>query len=387
MRYQVKKVGPNQGKWFYTCQKDQVSQCSFFLFEDRAEAREKEAIFSNQETNESTSRDKIIRAETPQSEYASTIAGTGPLFSPTSTAFPTPVPRRRIFHGTPRSQDEVAWSSGVGGGYDSDEFSDATADGARGVGIGHREAATTPTSKRKRLAGEDGDAGPGAGNLRGRVETIEFDNFDDDEVMQLVEMADPSQQLSQSQESQRSQFSDPPSTPSGRGMRAGLVGLRTPTSRNIFQVASEPGPKRFKTAQGAAPLTPTPARTRNAFSLPQGDRYENDPKLTTEVRGLFKGERIPETVWRDVRKALNLHVDKGRGVERARDMLREKVKFQDQTIAELEKENAELRSRAVELENEREKLKNGGEKLNRAASHFQTLFKDGADKTDGANVL
>jgi predicted RNase H-like nuclease (RuvC/YqgF family) len=85
------------------------------------------------------------------------------------------------------------------------------------------------------------------------------------------------------------------------------------------------------------------------------------------VRGLFKGEPIPETVWRDVRKALNLHVDKGRGVERARDMLREKVKFQDQTIAELEKKNAELQSRVVELENEREMLK-------RAASDFQALF-------------
>lgn len=320
-------------------------------------ARQKEALFARKpaagtgtgETTPSRSS-RTLRAETPQSEYASTIGGNETaLFSPTSSRFPTP--RRRIFRGIPRSPDEVAWG---GGGWDSDEGSDGMAE-------------ATPTSKRKRGRGDDEGAGSGANNARGRHETLEVEDFDADEVMQLVEIADRDQQLQLSQQSQRSQFSDP-TTPSGKGMRANFAGLPTPESRNRQLVASEPGPKRFKTAQGAPALTPTPARTRNALSQSQ-ESCEDDAEITVAVMGLLRGETIMMPVRRAIRDTLNLHALKARGVERGRDLLREALKARDQKIAELQ-------SRVVKLENERLAKR---ERLKQATSDLQALFQDGAD--------
>ncbi|KAH8820337.1 hypothetical protein F5884DRAFT_849600 [Xylogone sp. PMI_703] len=41
-RFQVRKEGPNKGRWFYTCQKPKGDGCDFFLWEDKAKGRERE---------------------------------------------------------------------------------------------------------------------------------------------------------------------------------------------------------------------------------------------------------------------------------------------------------------------------------------------------------
>ncbi|KAG9233317.1 hypothetical protein BJ875DRAFT_485254 [Amylocarpus encephaloides] len=43
----TKKDGPNAGKWFYTCQEPEEKSCGFFLWEDAAVRREKQAILNN----------------------------------------------------------------------------------------------------------------------------------------------------------------------------------------------------------------------------------------------------------------------------------------------------------------------------------------------------
>jgi hypothetical protein len=51
--FQVKKAGPNRGKWFYTCQKplDQKRErCKFFMWAEDAEKREKVAVMNNART-------------------------------------------------------------------------------------------------------------------------------------------------------------------------------------------------------------------------------------------------------------------------------------------------------------------------------------------------
>lgn len=47
--FQVKKEGPNKGRWFYTCQNKQNEGggCGFFLWEDDAKIREEGAVMSN----------------------------------------------------------------------------------------------------------------------------------------------------------------------------------------------------------------------------------------------------------------------------------------------------------------------------------------------------
>lgn len=52
IHYPVKKAGPNKGRWFRTCQKEQSdeSRCKFFLWDTDAAPREKAALASNSRT-------------------------------------------------------------------------------------------------------------------------------------------------------------------------------------------------------------------------------------------------------------------------------------------------------------------------------------------------
>ncbi|KAH7354702.1 hypothetical protein BKA65DRAFT_548789 [Rhexocercosporidium sp. MPI-PUGE-AT-0058] len=45
--FQVKKEGPNTGRWFYTCQQPKESGCGFFLWKDDALGREMTAVMAN----------------------------------------------------------------------------------------------------------------------------------------------------------------------------------------------------------------------------------------------------------------------------------------------------------------------------------------------------
>ncbi|KAK0103280.1 hypothetical protein ONS95_005315 [Cadophora gregata] len=45
--FQVKKEGPNTGRWFYTCQQPKESGCGFFLWKDDAVGREMTAVIAN----------------------------------------------------------------------------------------------------------------------------------------------------------------------------------------------------------------------------------------------------------------------------------------------------------------------------------------------------
>lgn len=386
----MKKEGDNKGRWFYTCPKPRAEQCRFFLFENAAMALQKKtleqkSVFSNKKTasaNESPSTNTdtnnkpqpsnpnqgISRAETPQSEVASTVAG-GPMFSPTSSVFPTPAPRGRIFGNVGRVPNPF-WSS--------DEDSDDTADPRRNSNSERYPTVSTPT-KRKRTHADDEVTARRGGN--GRPGTVDMSEFDSDDDAQLAEMADQAERIHQSQSSQpsqRSQFSDSVATPSGGrglGARTGLGGLPTPESGNSFHGASEPGAKRFKTAQGPqGASTPTPARTRNALAggdLSQGDYYsDDDAEITIAVLGLLKAEPVSTPVRRALRETLNLHALKARGVERGRDVLREGLKTRDQRIADLQ-------ARVVKLEDERRARKVA---LKKAASDLQAWSQeDGED--------
>ncbi|KAF2674602.1 hypothetical protein BT63DRAFT_15408 [Microthyrium microscopicum] len=50
--FQVKKENQNKGKWFFVCQKSNEKRCSFFLWRDAADMREKQAVLSNTMTED-----------------------------------------------------------------------------------------------------------------------------------------------------------------------------------------------------------------------------------------------------------------------------------------------------------------------------------------------
>ncbi|KAG7293345.1 hypothetical protein NEMBOFW57_003393 [Staphylotrichum longicolle] len=293
---QVKKEGANKGRWFYTCPKPREAQCRFFLFEDAARALQKKTLeqksaFSKQTTalaNDSPGMSdkpgpgnfnrEANRAETPQSEVASTVAG-GPMFSPTSSVFPTPAPSGRIFGKVGRVPNPF---------WISDEDSDDTA--------GPEYPTVSTRTRRKRTRADDEAEATARDRGNGRTGPDNLSEFDSDDDAQLAELAD--QAAERIHQPQRAQFSDSVATPSGRGLgaaRAGWGGLPTPDSGNSFLGTSEPGAKRFKTAQGPQ-ATPTPARTRNALAaggdLSQGDCCsEDDAEIT--IAALACSRRSP----------------------------------------------------------------------------------------------
>ncbi|KAI8940134.1 hypothetical protein NX059_003847 [Plenodomus lindquistii] len=47
IHFETKKAGPNQGRWFRSCQKPEGSRCGFFLWDDQAQPREQAALMNN----------------------------------------------------------------------------------------------------------------------------------------------------------------------------------------------------------------------------------------------------------------------------------------------------------------------------------------------------
>ncbi|KAL2023458.1 hypothetical protein VTK56DRAFT_2454 [Thermocarpiscus australiensis] len=256
-----------------------------------------------------------------------------------------------MFRGIPSTPGDGPWAAyGSGGGYESDEESDVTAAGTSQPRSALPPRAASP-SKRKRPAAEDEEMD---------------DDFDSDDVREVVEMSDRGQRSSQPHPG------DGPVTPTGAHTRANSGGLPTPASRNSRLIASEPGPKRVKTAEGTAAVTPTPTRTRNALqaaSQPQGDGVEDDAEVTVAVMGMLKTQPVQEPVRRAVRETLNLFALRARGVERSRDLLREALTRRDQRIAELQ-------ARVVTLENERRAKK---EMVRKALSDLEALYQEGGE--------
>ncbi len=373
--WKVNKEGANKDRWFYRCPKPRhEKQCAFFLFDDEAQVLEKKARESMSVSSTPIARNSPaanatptpvntlrpsmfadVRAETPRSEAPSTV-DSGPAFSRAGSIFSMPATRGRqrifggIFGDTP-PVPTTAWSSDEG---DSD---DTAANTPR---FGRSPSTTTTPANRKRTRADD-DAGA---TRQRRAGTTDQWDLDSDDATQLVELADQTERIHQSQRSQRTQLSvtDPgsssPTTPTaGRGrdadthMHMGLGNLPTPESRTSFAASSfssEPNSKRLKGAQGA-PVTPTPTRTRNAL-VPAGDSHldEDDAEITAAVLGLLQAEPVSAAVRRAVRETLNLHALRGRGVERARDVLREGCKMKDRRIAELQARVSELEGRSRE---------------------------------------
>ncbi|KAK4129309.1 hypothetical protein N657DRAFT_639900 [Parathielavia appendiculata] len=374
--FQVSKETPNKGRWFYTCHKPRGQQCGFFLWEDKAQAQEtleQRSALSNLGSSSHSlgtanvpvtmsawskvqpgsrarpGKEGSSRAETPQSEVASTVIS-GPLHSPSSSVFPTPRPRQGVFRGNPRIVDHSS---------SSDDDSDATAGAGRPSSRIQHPAPTTHTSKRKRPAIE----GVGRGG------TADLSDIDPDDARELVELADWGERLHQAQQSQRSQFSDSPITPSRHATRTGHGGLLTPGTGNSFVAPSEPGGKRLKNAQGlAAPFAPTPTRTQNFIfadaeaaaaaagggqggSSSQGRQQrppgDDDADITKAVLDLLKAQPVSAAARQAVRERLNRHALIVSGLERGRNDVRDKLKSSKLKIAELQ-------ARVVELERERQ---------------------------------
>ncbi|KAJ4290688.1 hypothetical protein N0V88_006436 [Collariella sp. IMI 366227] len=375
----VKKESPNKGRWFYTCRNQGEEDCGFFLWTEQADVLKNKTTgggspAGNAASNPGETGDlrgvngatgnarlrytalnnvRDTRADTPQSEAAFTITS-GPAYSPTSSVFATPAPRNRIFRGLP--QANVTDSSSD----DLDDDGDST--------IRHRSrldrfgGVPTPTKRKRQEA------------------TIEISDLESDDAEALVGLADRSEKFSRMKQlypsqpfQNSSQVSASSSTPQDyRAPHNGFGGLPTPKTGNSFS-SSQPGVKRFRTAQDLArQTTPTPARSRNSFSTSQASEHYPDisaddgADITEKVLKILRPEGVSTETLRKVHDILELHATRVRGIKMGREMVREKLRASEKQIED-------LKARVEDLETEK-KVKR--EMLRFTASQLDALWKE-----------
>ncbi|KAK3942199.1 hypothetical protein QBC46DRAFT_339896 [Diplogelasinospora grovesii] len=365
VRFQVKKGGPNKGKWFYTCQQQREEQCGFFLWEDQAQAREKDSLLQgNTPYNAPYSRDRTGK----RSDVTMSIGREAP---PLPNLTPTPIPKKkaaqRMFSGVPRAGPQTGY------GFDSDTDSDV-----QELDVLPPSPKLVPaksTAKRKRVAFEE-DERHEKDDRFSIGSTTDLGELDSDEETQLIQLSDMSQDRSQSQNLQ-TKGKDVYNTPSAQRTHdvSGRAGLPTPVSRNTLLIASEPetgSAKRLKMADGT-PVTPTPARTRRdslggsqSQDKAGGGRAgaDEDYEITAEVLNLLEGQQVADSVRQVVQDRLNTFALRMRGVERGRDMVRTALKTRDAKVAELQ-------ARVQTLEDERRISK---EKIKQFSSTLGALY-------------
>ncbi|POS71264.1 hypothetical protein DHEL01_v210345 [Diaporthe helianthi] len=393
----VKKDSPNKGKRFYTCQ-DNPKKCDFFLWEEEALKRERDALMLHNcrsENGVTTS----VRAKTPEPAPPLNLTGTKPAAPTISQYFErTERSKQGTFRGldgphdrlpsqSSDTDDEVPKPSQTLRGSNSSKSlnSDAAAAAADGrpTGPGGVHArpggrATdpmTPTAKRKRSVFQDDSE-----------DEFGCDDLDDSETeRQLAAIADESARKLQ-------RTKDAYATPSGGGKNGPLP---TPVSKRPGLLVSAEehsrSAKRQRQRQGGGreeedydyddidddeaqpqpglmlrdPETPTPYRKTDALAgsrattttttTPETARKttaalmaaaEDFPKIADEVMSMLSAQPVSESTKRTLRAAMERHEVRVRGIVRGRDAARAGIAERDIRIAELQ-------ARVVALENGR----------------------------------
>lgn len=383
--FQVKKENHNKGKWFYTCDK---RKCRFFLFDDDAKPREREALLRHNCRSENGIVARVqAKGEPPATPTFPPKNTTSGSIMGAVTAPPAQRPQQRIFRGLPPRSSMSQDSDGLS--FDTDDDADGPV--TCGAGSNNKYHGTISSSQTMRNSGgskvsgvsgvtadrmpgftfqqqqQQSPATPSAGksNNSKRKRAV-FDDSDDgllgdsdfddpDTEQQLAALADASAPRAM------------PQTPSaGRG---GGAMMPTPVSRNSLLIAAEDskGTKGAKSAKRARHssllvdeddeddklfasqgrlLFPTPGlKTRapgsgslglGSAGAPSPPPHVQHPEIADEVMGLLAREPISETARAQVRAAMDRHELRVLGVARGRDAARAALQARDERIAELQ---------------------------------------------------
>ncbi|KAJ5769398.1 hypothetical protein N7520_003957 [Penicillium odoratum] len=294
IRFQVKKEGPNRGRWFYTCQKPQNQRCGFFLWSEDGEQREKQVLMANADS-ELDPRTQAPSTPTKLTQYSNGLL--------------TPQTERRIIDIPPRQS----------------------------------ASKPTPTSSmtpKARMMAEDTDE-------------FSWDVDSDDNA----ELAQASQCAEESFVSQPNFHAGSPSK-APRTPRNTSPGKRKlfdhaddqPNSAHtspFLATPSSPFSSRIPPSSAELCMTPTPKKYRDADVLGADSRSEVSD-LAKELMAIFDKHEvvIPNGARDEVISRINLEGLKLKGVVRARDMLREAIKKKDKEIVELKERNTNLKAQS-----------------------------------------
>ena len=310
--FETKKEGENRGRWFYRCTQTGKSKCNFFLWEDRARARE-----SGLTPSQKALADAEVVAPTPVTPKA-----------PASSA-------RRM---TQKSLASYGWTRRKS---NSDDSTDS--------GASDSEAAKTPArGKRKRDELED------------ESDKESFGSFGSEDESELLALAD--------------EAVEKPKTPAATRIVAGLP--TPSTARTLFPGAAEGrGEKRQKTTDfddllatpskqpSGAPSSdtatvqaPSPATTKTVS-------FSSQPNPTDAVMDILQPYALKPEDASAVRNLYEVEVRKRVGAEKGREAKTQRMEEQDAKIAKLQEEVAALRNRERVMQSQITQMKAKGMRL------------------------
>ncbi|ESZ95056.1 hypothetical protein SBOR_4589 [Sclerotinia borealis F-4128] len=286
VRFQVKKEGPNTGRWFYTCQEPKETGCGFFLWDDKAKGREMGAVLNNTRTEPHTPDSRI------------------PV---------TPSKNKRTLEGHAMASNKWLQDLGKKGEDEFGEWPLTREDEEKVVKTVERtdpgsfpetprkgmdSRATTPGSKRKR--GEEESNGASMYPTPATKGTRDEDIF------------------------------GTPST-SRRRLNGGIWdGNERSALFGPFE-SETPSPFKFKDATIGAPpkfmVSPSPSIT--------GD-LQPSHDVTEDIMNILQDQHIDEEADAKLRQVLNRHALKISGIVKGRDITRAALKSKDTKIAGLQ---------------------------------------------------
>lgn len=285
-RFEVKKQGPNTGRWFYTCQEPNGVGCKFFLWDETAKEREKRAVMSNSRTEPLPgAEDRSGSLATPTKLSSGKSGKTFEQHMRESTGM--------MAARSKESDDEFDWPLSPG---EEKTVEEAVA-----------RASVTPSSSwmetpRKAVKAPIFDT-PGSKRKRG--------------------------------------FEGPYPTPNTTS---------SSTQEDVFTPISWKGSTRYdisRNKSGSLSESPTPVRFRDASKTAHdlghpSSQATRDYDLTEEVLGMLKDQPVDAETKTRLREVLNRHVLKSRGIVKGREISRETVKAKDTKIAELQEHISSL---------------------------------------------
>ncbi|CAI6332482.1 unnamed protein product [Periconia digitata] len=273
IHFPVKKAGPNKGRWFRTCQKEQSDEtrCKFFLWDTDAAPRENAALKSNSRTEPARANVTTPSREKPQPA----VVPPAPAFDPRASSNST----RKRTRATYQSDDDDEFDLGEKSANFYDELNDIVT------------AVETP-SKKPRV--EDSFVTPKRRKLPWQTED----------------------------------------TVKTYGLQTPQTESRT--LANPFNTKATPSKSQspaVETTQTLSPSsspleTPTPSRFKNAVT---------DSDIVRDIFGVLHmaNVKLDEQTNSDLTSLLSKHVTVAEGIKKGRDVARASVKAKDAKITEL----------------------------------------------------
>ncbi|KAK8126479.1 uncharacterized protein PG998_002238 [Apiospora kogelbergensis] len=360
IQFQVRRKTKNEGRWFYTCQKERTKpgHCGFFLFAEDARLREEGALLTNSNTEPSATQTPSRRLKQttlsasvtprPQSERR---VGSTPITSVSDLGRQVGVPVAGASNSgglappsssaTVRASDK---SDGTVGQVETnselesseDELSQATPSIAA-TAAKSRNQLTQTGAKRKRPAFE-------------LDEDDLFGDWDSDEERLVTLITDStSTRGTEGHGRKRDAFATPGVS---RTVKDTGTGMATPslTDKPVRRVLfAEPEiqstSKRQRTDESGSftrPAAMTPSSSQESATTPGS--HAGDLNVTETVMGLLKGQSLDDQVRGEVRRALQKFESRAKGLERGRDASRQAGKRLQERITKQQ-------ARIVDLEN------------------------------------